>query len=54
MKNVFQWKDLFDFSNFPKGSKIFDETNKKVIGKIFIWWSYCKVLSTKLFLPVVL
>ena len=24
---------LFDFSNYPKDSKFFDETNKKVIGK---------------------
>ena len=27
-------KDLFDFSNYPKDSKIFDELNKKVIGKM--------------------
>ena len=37
-KNVYEeflkWKDLFEFSNFPKDSKIFDETNKKVIGKM--------------------
>ena len=25
---------MFDFSNFPKYSKFFDETNKKVIGKM--------------------
>ena len=25
---------MFDFSNFPKGSKFFDDTNKKVIGKM--------------------
>ena len=24
---------MFDFSNYPKGSKIFDKTNKIVIGK---------------------
>ena len=30
----FKWKDLLDFSNFPKDSKFFDETNKKVIGKM--------------------
>ena len=30
----FKWKDLFDFSNYPKDSKLFDETNKKVIGKM--------------------
>ena len=26
-------KHLFDFSNYPKDSKFFDPTNKKVIGK---------------------
>ena len=25
---------MFDFSNYPKDSKIFDENNKKVIGKM--------------------
>ena len=25
---------MFDFSNFPKDSKFFDETNKKVIGNM--------------------
>ena len=34
MKNFFKWKDLFDFSNYSKDSKFFDEANKKVIGKI--------------------
>ena len=37
-KNVyeefFQWKESFDFSNYSKDSKFFNETNKKVIGKI--------------------
>ena len=33
-EEFFKWKDLFDFSNFPKDSKFFDETNKKVIGKM--------------------
>ena len=37
-KNVyeefFKWKDLFDFSNYSKDSKFFDDTNKKVIGKM--------------------
>ena len=37
-KNVyeefFKWKDLFDFGNYSKVSKFFNETNKKVIGKI--------------------
>ena len=27
-------KDLFDFSNYSKDSKFFDEANKKVIGKM--------------------
>ena len=30
----FKWKVLFDFSNYLKDSTIFDETNKKVIGKM--------------------
>ena len=29
-----KWKDLLDFSNYPKDSKFFNETNKKVIGKM--------------------
>ena len=33
-EDFFKWKDLFDFSNYSKDSKIFDETNKKVIGKM--------------------
>ena len=37
-KNVyeefFNWKDLFDFSNYSKDSKFFNETNKKVVGKM--------------------
>ena len=33
-EEFFQWKDLFDFSNYSKDSKFFDETNKKVIGKM--------------------
>ena len=38
LKNVyeefFKWKDLFDFSNYSKDSKLFNDTNKKVIGKM--------------------
>ena len=34
MKNFFKWKDLFDFSNYSKDSKVFNETSKKVIGKM--------------------
>ena len=37
-KNVYEefykWKDLFDFSNYSKYSKNFNETNKKIIGKM--------------------
>ena len=37
-KNVyeefFKWKDLFDFSNYSKDSRFFNETNQKVIGKM--------------------
>ena len=34
MKNFFKHKHLLDFSNYPKDSKFFDETNKKFIGKM--------------------
>ena len=33
-KEFSKWKNLLDFSNYPKESKFFDETNKKVIGKM--------------------
>ena len=37
-ENVYEeflkWKDLFDFSNYSEDSKFFDQTNKKVIGKM--------------------
>ena len=33
-EKFFQWKILFDFSNYSKDSIFFDETNKKVIGKM--------------------
>ena len=33
-EELFKHKHLFDFSNYPKDSKFFDETNKKVIGKM--------------------
>ena len=29
-----KWKDLFDFSQYAKDSKVFNETNKKNIGKM--------------------
>ena len=34
MKILFKWKDLFEFSSYSKDSKFFDNTNKKVIGKM--------------------
>ena len=33
-EEFFKWTDLFDFSNHQKDSKIFNETNKKVITKM--------------------
>ena len=33
-EEFFNRKDLLDFSNYSKDSKFFDETNKKVIGKM--------------------
>ena len=33
-EKIFKWKDLFDFSNYSKDSKFFNETNKNVIGKM--------------------
>ena len=33
-EEFFKWKDLFDFSNYSKDLKFFDDTNKKVIGKM--------------------
>ena len=33
-EEFFKHKHLFDFSNYPKDSKFFDETNEKVIGKM--------------------
>ena len=33
-EEFFKWKDLFDFSNYSKDSKFFDNANKKVIGKM--------------------
>ena len=34
VKSFLKWKDLFVFSNHSKDSKFFNETNKKVIGKM--------------------
>ena len=33
-EEIFKWNDSFDFSNYSKDSKFFNEANKKVIGKI--------------------
>ena len=33
-EEFFKWKDLFDFSYYPKDWKLIDSTNKKVIGKM--------------------
>ena len=33
-KEFFKWKELFNFSNYSKDSEIYDDTNKKVIGKM--------------------
>ena len=33
-KEFDKWKDLFDFSNYSKDSTFYDDTNKKVIGKM--------------------
>ena len=32
-EDFFKWKDLFDFSNYSKDSKFFDNANKKVFAK---------------------
>ena len=32
-EEFFNWKDLFDFNNYPKNLKFFDETNKKLLAK---------------------
>ena len=33
-KEFYEWKDLFDLSNDSKDSTFYDDTNKKVIGKM--------------------
>ena len=33
-KKFYKWKDLLDFSNYSKDSTFYDDTNKKVIGKM--------------------
>ena len=33
-EEFFKWKHLYDFSNYSKDSRFFDEINKKLIGKM--------------------
>ena len=33
-EEFFKWKDLFDFSNYSKDFKFYDDANKNVIGKM--------------------
>ena len=33
-KKIFKWKELFDFSNYPRDLKLLNEKNKKVIEKM--------------------
>ena len=33
-EELYKWKDLFDFINYSKDSKFYDDTNKKVIDKM--------------------
>ena len=33
-EDFLKWKDFFGFSNYSKGSKFYDNTNKKVVGKM--------------------
>ena len=33
-EEFYKWEDLFEFSNYSKDSKFFNETNKRAIGKI--------------------
>ena len=33
-EEIFKWEDFFGFSNYSKDSKLFNETNKRVIGKM--------------------
>ena len=33
-EDFYQDKNLFDFSDYPRDSKIFDPVNKKVIGEM--------------------
>ena len=44
-EELLKWKDLFDFSNYPKDLNFFDETNKKVIGKMKYEFSGVNVIE---------
>ena len=33
-KEFYKWKDLFDISNYSKDSTFYEDTNRKVIGKM--------------------
>ena len=33
-EEFFKWKDLYDFSNYSKDQKFFNEINKNVIGRM--------------------
>ena len=44
-EEFFKWKDLLDFSNYSKDSKFFDETNKKVIGKMKYEFGFVAVIE---------
>ena len=33
-EEFFKYKHLLDFTNYPKNSKFFDQTNEKVTGKM--------------------
>ena len=52
-EEFYKWKDLFDFSNYSKDSRYYDDTNKKVIGKINLnsnlkmFYSVKKLLNIK-------
>ena len=33
-EEFYKWKDLFDFSNYSKDSRFYDESNERFIGKM--------------------
>ena len=52
-EEFYKWKDLFHFSNYSKDLRYYDDTNKKVIGKINLnlnlkmFYSVKKLLNIK-------